>query len=230
MNLERFIEALGPVEVVDAGPVEVSRSRLRHADRRAGHALLLRARGDAPTGTRSRPTAAPPARSALVVERPLDVDAAAARRRRRAAAMPAAAALFFGDPTRELDVAAITGTNGKTTTAFLLHAILDAGGPAARAAHEHRAARRRRGAPDRAQHAGGDRPAAPLPPDARRRRPACVMEATSIAQAQGRLDGTRFAVLVFTNLTQDHLDFHGTMEEYFEAKRRAVRRRPSARS
>ena len=48
---------------------------------------------------------------------------------------------------------------------------------------------------------------------------ACVMEATSIAQAQGRLDGTRFAVLVFTNLTQDHLDFHGTMEAYFDAKR-----------
>ena len=48
---------------------------------------------------------------------------------------------------------------------------------------------------------------------------ACVMEATSIAQAQGRLDGTRFAVLVFTNLTQDHLDFHGSMEAYFEAKR-----------
>ena len=41
-----------------------------------------------------------------------------------------------------------------------------------------------------------------------------------MASAQGRLDGTRFAVLVFTNLTQDHLDFHGTMEEYFESKRR----------
>ena len=49
---------------------------------------------------------------------------------------------------------------------------------------------------------------------------ACVMEATSMASAKGRLDGTRFAVLVFTNLTQDHLDFHGTMEEYFESKRR----------
>src|SRR4029077_3565374 len=47
----------------------------------------------------------------------------------------------------------------------------------------------------------------------------CAMEATSIASAQGRLDGTRFAVLVFTNLTQDHLDFHGTMDEYFAAKR-----------
>ena len=48
---------------------------------------------------------------------------------------------------------------------------------------------------------------------------ACVMEATSIAGAQGRLAGTRFAVLVFTNLTQDHLDFHRTMEAYYAAKR-----------
>ena len=57
----------------------------------------------------------------------------------------------------------------------------------------------------------------------------CVMEATSNASAQGRLDGTRFAALVFTNLSQDHLDFHGDMETYFEAKRRlfvAGRRRP----
>jgi UDP-N-acetylmuramoyl-L-alanyl-D-glutamate--2,6-diaminopimelate ligase len=47
----------------------------------------------------------------------------------------------------------------------------------------------------------------------------CAMEATSIAAEMGRLAGTRFAVLVFTNLTQDHLDFHGTMERYFDAKR-----------
>ena len=49
---------------------------------------------------------------------------------------------------------------------------------------------------------------------------ACVMEATSMASSKGQLEGTRFAVLVFTNLTQDHLDFHGTMEEYFQSKRR----------
>ena len=49
----------------------------------------------------------------------------------------------------------------------------------------------------------------------------CVLEATSIAGAKGRLEGTfgAFAVLVFTNLTQDHLDFHGSMEEYYAAKR-----------
>jgi UDP-N-acetylmuramoyl-L-alanyl-D-glutamate--2,6-diaminopimelate ligase len=50
----------------------------------------------------------------------------------------------------------------------------------------------------------------------------CVMEATSIASSQGRLAATRFAVLVFTNLTRDHLDFHGTMEAYFDAKRALV--------
>jgi UDP-N-acetylmuramoyl-L-alanyl-D-glutamate--2,6-diaminopimelate ligase len=46
------------------------------------------------------------------------------------------------------------------------------------------------------------------------------MEATSIASSKGRLDGTRFAVLIFTNLSRDHLDFHGTMDDYFDAKRR----------
>ena len=130
-----------------------------------------------------------------------------------------AATLFFGDPTRELDVAAITGTNGKTTSAFLLHAILEADG-------------RRAGLLTNIERrVGGEtQPTGLNTPEAidlqRLFRQmvdagdtACVMEATSIAQAQGRLDGTRFAVLVFTNLTQDHLDFHGSMEAYFEAKR-----------
>ena len=133
---------------------------------------------------------------------------------------PPPATLFFGDPTSELEVAAVTGTNGKTTTAFLLHAILDAAGhnPGLLTNIERRVG----GAslptglntPEsidlqrlfRQMLDSGDR--------------SCVMEATSIAQAQGRLVGTRFAVLVFTNLTQDHLDFHGTMDAYFEAKRR----------
>ena len=133
--------------------------------------------------------------------------------------MPVAAALFFGDPSSELEVAAVTGTNGKTTTAFLLHAILEAAGRPVGAADEHRAPRGRRSRPTglntpeaidlqrllREMVDAGDR--------------ACVMEATSEAQAQGRLAATRFAVLVFTNLTQDHLNFHGTMEAYFEAKR-----------
>ncbi len=134
-------------------------------------------------------------------------------------AMPVAAALYFGDPSRQLDVVAATGTNGKTTTAFLLHSILDAAGrkPALLTNIERRVGGTSLptglNTPEsidlqrlfRAMLEAGDR--------------SCAMEATSIASAKGRLDETRFAVLVFTNLTQDHLDFHGTMDEYYAAKR-----------
>jgi len=134
------------------------------------------------------------------------------------ASMPRAAACFFGDPSHELAVAAVTGTNGKTTTAFLLHAILEASG---RSSGLLTNIERRVG--------GSTRPTGLNTPEAidlqRLLREmldagdvACVLEATSEAQAQGRLAETRFAVLVFTNLTQDHLNFHGTMEAYYAAK------------
>jgi len=113
----------------------------------------------------------------------------------------------------------VTGTNGKTTTAFLLHAILAEAGqrPGLLTNIERRVGGELRptglNTPEaidlqrlfREMLDAGDRSA--------------VIEATSIAQARGRLDGTRFAVLVFTNLTQDHLDFHETMDAYYEAKR-----------
>ena len=157
--------------------------------------------------------------AALVVERRLGLDVPQLVVPSVRAAMGPAAAEFFGDPSRELDVAAVTGTNGKTTTAFLLHSILEAGDrrPALLTNIERRVGGETRptglNTPEsidlqrlfREMLDAGDR--------------SCVMEATSIAGAKGRLAGTRFAVLVFTNLTQDHLDFHGTMEEYFAAKR-----------
>ncbi|HEY2777471.1 MAG TPA: UDP-N-acetylmuramoyl-L-alanyl-D-glutamate--2,6-diaminopimelate ligase [Gaiellaceae bacterium] len=134
-------------------------------------------------------------------------------------AMGPAAAEFFGRPSDTLEIAAVTGTNGKTTTAFLLHAILAAAG--------------RRPAlltNIRRVVGGAERPTGLNTPEAidlqRLLREmldagdrSCAMEATSIGSAQGRLAGTRFRVLVFTNLTQDHLDFHGTMDAYFAAKR-----------
>jgi UDP-N-acetylmuramoyl-L-alanyl-D-glutamate--2,6-diaminopimelate ligase len=156
---------------------------------------------------------------ALVVERRVDVDVPQVVVASVRAAMGPAAAEFFGHPSQELDVAAVTGTNGKTTTAFLLHSILDAAGrrPALLTNIERRVGGKTvptgLNTPEsidlqrlfRAMLDAGDQ--------------TCAMEATSIAGAKGRLAGTRFAVLVFTNLTQDHLDFHGTMEDYFEAKR-----------
>ncbi len=157
--------------------------------------------------------------AALVVERHVDVAVPQVLVPSVRAAMGPAAACFFGDPTRALEIAAVTGTNGKTTTAFLLRSILESAGrhPALLTNIERRVG-------------GEERPTGLNTPesidlqrlfremlDAGDR--SCAMEATSIASTQGRLAGTRFAVLVFTNLTQDHLDFHGTMEDYFEAKR-----------
>ncbi len=157
--------------------------------------------------------------AALVVERAVEVDVPQLTVPSVRAAMGPASVLFFGDPSRELDVAAVTGTNGKTTTAFLLRSILEEAGrrPALLTNIERSVGGEQRpiglNTPEsidlqrlfRTMLDAGDR--------------SCAMEATSIAGVKGRLAGTRFAVLVFTNLTQDHLDFHGTMEEYFAAKR-----------
>ena len=156
---------------------------------------------------------------ALVVEHTVDLDVPQLIVPSVRAAMGPASVLFFGDPSQELEVAAVTGTNGKTTTAFLLRSILDEAGrrPALLTNIERRVGGEQKpiglNTPEsidlqrlfRTMLEAGDR--------------SCVMEATSIAGVKGRLAGTRFAVLVFTNLTQDHLDFHGTMEEYFAAKR-----------
>jgi UDP-N-acetylmuramoyl-L-alanyl-D-glutamate--2,6-diaminopimelate ligase len=134
--------------------------------------------------------------------------------------MALAAAEFFGRPTDDLEVAAVTGTNGKTTTAFLLHSILEAAGrrPGLLGTIESRVGGERRPALRTTPEAidlqrtfremldAGDR--------------SCALEATSHGSHYRRLTGTRFACLIFTNLTQDHLDLHGSMEEYFAAKRR----------
>ncbi len=156
---------------------------------------------------------------ALVVERRVDVDVPQLVVPSVRAAMGPAAAAFFGDPSTALQVAAVTGTNGKTTTAFLLYSILAAAGRSPALLTNIRRV-----------VGGEERPTGLNTPEAidlqRLFRSmleagdrSCAMEATSIASTQGRLAGTHFAVLVFTNLTQDHLDFHGTMDEYYAAKR-----------
>jgi UDP-N-acetylmuramoyl-L-alanyl-D-glutamate--2,6-diaminopimelate ligase len=157
--------------------------------------------------------------AALVVERELALPAPQLLVSSVRAAMAAAAARFYGDPTAELVVAGVTGTNGKTTTAFLLRSLLEADGrptgllgtvKSVVAGAEHEVQRTTPEAIDlqrsfRQMADGGDR--------------ACVMEVSSHALALHRADAIHFAVAVFTNLTQDHLDFHPTMEDYFAAKR-----------
>jgi UDP-N-acetylmuramoyl-L-alanyl-D-glutamate--2,6-diaminopimelate ligase len=218
MQLERLIAALGPNEVVGRAPVEI---RELAYDTRAvpEGALFFCIPGASVDGHDLAPQALAAGAAALVVERQLAVDAPQLVVPSVRAAMPRAAVEFFGDPTRGLDVVGVTGTSGKTTTVFLLRAIFEAAG-------------RRPAILTNIERLVGDELREPVlnTPEAidlqrlfREMLDAgndvCAMEATSIASSKGRLDGTRFAVLVFTNLSQDHLDFHATMEDYFEAKR-----------
>jgi UDP-N-acetylmuramoyl-L-alanyl-D-glutamate--2,6-diaminopimelate ligase len=158
--------------------------------------------------------------AALVCERPLGLGVPEVLVDDVRAAMGPVAARFHGDPTAELDVVGITGTNGKTTTAFLVRHLLEADGRPCGllgtvkrviAGREEEVERTTPEAIDlqasfRAMADGGDR--------------ACAMEVSSHALELGRAEGIRFACRVFTNLTQDHLDFHETMEAYYAAKRR----------
>jgi UDP-N-acetylmuramoyl-L-alanyl-D-glutamate--2,6-diaminopimelate ligase len=158
--------------------------------------------------------------AALIVERELDQPVPQLVVADAREAMALAADAFFGTPTRELEVAGVTGTNGKTTTAFLLFAILAAAGrrPGLLGTIENRVGGERRAAVRTTSEAIDVQRLLREMLDAGVR--SCAMEATSHGSALKRLLGIRFAVLVFTNLSQDHLDFHGTLEEYFDAKRR----------
>ena len=219
MQLERLIAALAPTDVVGGAAVEI-RDLAYDAREVPRGSLFFCIPGARVDGHELAAQAVDAGAGALVVERPLDLDVPQVVVPSVRAAMPRAAVAFFGDPTAELRVLAVTGTNGKTTTAYLLWSILEAAGEQSGLLTnvERRVGGRTRPAglntPEstdlqrlfREMLEAGDR--------------SCVMEATSMASVKGRLDGTRFAVLVFTNLTQDHLDFHGTMDEYFEAKRR----------
>ena len=130
------------------------------------------------------------------------------------------AAEFNGHPSHQMRVVGITGTNGKTTTGYLLSAILEAAGIKC-------------GLMGTVLYRVGDRDFAatrttPEAPDVqgfmremlRSGCEACVMEVTSHALALRRVEGIRFAAGIFTNLTRDHLDFHAGMDDYFAAKRR----------
>ncbi len=136
------------------------------------------------------------------------------------AAMATLAAEFYAHPSRSMSVVGITGTNGKTTTAYLLRSVFEAAG-------------KKCGLLGTVTYSVGDQelPAVrttPEAPDVQRMFRqmvdsgcgACVMEVSSHALSLRRVDDTRFAATVFTNLTRDHLDYHGDMESYFSAKKR----------
>ena len=219
MDLERIVTALEPSQVLGSPAVEV-RDLAYDARAVTPGALFFAVPGEHADGHDFAGAAVEAGAVAVVAERELALPVPQVVVADARAAMAPAADVFFGEPTRELEVVGVTGTSGKTTTSFLLFAILAAAGrrPGLLGTVEARVGGERRGVVRTTPEAidlqrlfremldAGDR--------------SCAMEASSHASVLHRLDRVRFRVLVFTNLSHEHLDFHGDLESYFEAKRR----------
>ena len=218
MTLEELIRG-EPVEAV-RGDTSVEIRDLAYDSRRVERGTLFFCfPGERADGHEFATRAVECGAAALVVERDLELDVPQVRVADARAAMAPLAARFWGDPTAELQVAGITGTNGKTTTAFLLREILESTGERCGllgtvkqvvGGVSEDVVRTTPEAIDlqkifRRMVEGGDR--------------ACVMEVSSHALTLHRADAIHFEVALFTNLTQDHLDFHSDMEDYFQSKR-----------
>jgi UDP-N-acetylmuramoyl-L-alanyl-D-glutamate--2,6-diaminopimelate ligase len=223
MRLVDLLQPLDPHTVRDLSVHDIDVRSLAYDSRRVEPgALFIALKGLRAEGADFAADAIARGAVAVIAEQPIPetvavpwIEVADAR-----ASMAVLADEFYGHPSRSMDVVGITGTNGKTTTAYLMRAIYEASGSKC-------------GLLGTVTYSVGDAevPAlrtTPEAPDVQRmfRRMvdsgcgACVMEVSSHALALRRVDETRFAAAVFTNLTRDHLDYHGDMESYFSAKKR----------
>jgi UDP-N-acetylmuramoyl-L-alanyl-D-glutamate--2,6-diaminopimelate ligase len=219
MELRELVRASG-VSAELRGDSVVEITDLAYDSRKAGPGTLFFCfRGEKSDGHEFAPRAVDAGASALVVEHPLELDVPQVLVEDARAAMAPVAATFNGYPTSELTVIGITGTNGKTTTAFLIRHLLEAAGKqcgllgTVRQIVGGQVEEVERTTPEaidlqrtfgRMLEAGDE---------------FCAMEVSSHALVLHRADSIDFAAKVFTNLSQDHLDFHADMEDYFEAKR-----------
>jgi len=219
MRLDELAAAVEGARIVGDPAVEVA--DLAYDSRKAGPGtLFFCVRGEKVDGHEFGTAVVEAGAVALVVEEELDVAVPQVLVADARAAMAPVAARFQGDPTAELRVVGVTGTNGKTTTAFLVREILEAAGiqtgllgtvKQVVGGEEESVERTTPEAIDlqatfRRMLERGDR--------------ACAMEVSSHAMSLHRADAIHFEVALFTNLTQDHLDFHADMEDYFQAKRK----------
>ena len=225
MEIQELAAAAGGARVVGDGSVAVG--DLAYDSRKVGAGTLFFCfPGEKADGHDFAAGAVEAGASGLVVERELELDVAQVVVADARAAMAPLAARFQGDPTAELRVVGVTGTNGKTTTAFLLREILERAGircgllgtvKQVVGGSEEAVERTTPEAIDlqatfRRMLEAGDR--------------ACAMEVSSHAMALHRADAIHWEAALFTNLTQDHLDFHADMEDYFLAKRRLFEAEP----
>src|SRR5262245_3262221 len=219
MELDALIRALAPSDVIGRRAVEILDLAYDTRTVRDG-ALFFCVPGATRDGHDLATEAVGAGAAALVVERPLDVAVPQLLVESARASMAVAADAFFGRPTERLTVAGVTGTSGKTSTTYLLRAILEAdgrstgmvgtvewvvGGAAREAPHTTPEAIDLQRLFREMLDAGDE---------------AAAIEASSHGSHYRRLDRVRFDALCFTNLGQEHLDLHGDMEEYFQAKRR----------
>jgi UDP-N-acetylmuramoyl-L-alanyl-D-glutamate--2,6-diaminopimelate ligase len=222
MRLSEIAALLRPTQVRGLRPGDDATevTDLAFDSRRTSPGSLFFCRpGAVDDGHRHAPAAVAAGAVALVVERMLDLPVPELVVQDARGAMNLAAGPFFGHPSRSLALAGVTGTNGKTTTTYMLDAIFAAAGATTGLIGTVET-----------RFAGGTTPGSRTTPESvdlqrllRRMVDAgvgfCAMEVTSVGLAQGRVEGVEFGVSVFTNLTQDHLDYHGDLDTYYRAKR-----------
>ena len=213
MDLNALLAELPGAELVPGtGDTDVELTGVSHDSRAVSPGdLFCCVRGEHADGHDHAPGAVAAGAVALLCERRLDVAVpqvlvADARR-----AMAPASAAVYGHPSARLEIVGVTGTNGKTTTVHLLRSVLAAAGRRAEVIGTLTGARTTPEAPELQRLLAG------FVADGV---DAVAMEVSSHALALHRVDGTRYRVAVFTNLSAEHLDFHASMEEYFQAKAR----------
>jgi UDP-N-acetylmuramoyl-L-alanyl-D-glutamate--2,6-diaminopimelate ligase len=210
MHLSQLLEGIEVREVRGDASIEIS--GVTHDSRAvAPGTLFCCVPGRVSDGHDHAPAAVAAGAVALLCERSLDLGAAEVVVASARTSMGPVAAAFHGHPSRSMDVVGVTGTNGKTTTTYLLRAILDHAGRRTGVIGTLDGVRTTPEAPDLQARLAELRDTGST---------AVAMEVSSHALALERVRGTHFRVAVFTNLTQDHLDFHASMEDYFAAKAR----------
>src|SRR5438874_43753 len=219
MRVSELMASIPSAEIRGDPGANVGEATYRSGDVVPG-SLFFCVRGEHADGHDFGPDAERRGAAAVVVERWLDLRCPQVRVPSVRVAMGPVSAALFGRPSTELALAGVTGTNGKTTTTYLMESIFRAAGLR----------------PGVIGTTGVRMDGTPLPfdrttpeaPDLQRLLRGMAdqgirgvaMEVSSHGLDQHRVDGCRFASAIFTNLSQDHLDYHGTMEAYFEAKAR----------
>ena len=226
MQLKVLTRAIAPRRVIGSLDREVE--SIAYDSRRVqGNTLFVAIRGEKSDGHQFVDQAIEQGASVIVAEREISSPRATCLVVEDSrSALADLSSAFYGVPARKLKMAAVTGTNGKTTTTFLIKHICEKAGM-------------RCGLLGTVQYEIGDRilPAIRTTPEALDIQEllaqivnaggrAAAMEVSSHALAQDRTRGIEWDVAVFTNLTQDHLDFHRTMENYFEAKAKLFQNLP----